>query len=69
MVEHFWVSLGSVVFGYAALSLDTSCLSEVLLIYRVSVSDLRFTLPSHPGNWFLTVSKREEKGKKESEAP
>lgn len=43
MVELFWVSSGAVVFGYATLSLDASCLSEVLLDYRVSVLDLRFT--------------------------
>lgn len=43
VVEHFWVSSGAVDFGYAALSLDASCLSAVLLVYRVSMSDLRFT--------------------------
>lgn len=43
VVEHFWVSSGAVDFGYAALSLVASCLSEVLLVYRVSMSDLRFT--------------------------
>lgn len=56
----------SLVFGGAALSLDTSCLSEVLLVYGVSASDLRFSLPSHLGNLFLaTVSKREKNGGKE----
>ena len=43
VVGHFWVSPGAVVFGDAALSLDASCVSEVLLVYRVSMSDLRFT--------------------------
>lgn len=54
----------SVVFGGAAPSLDTSCLSEVLLVYGVSVSDLSLTLPSHLGNLFLQQSAKGKRMKK-----